>query len=86
MPEFIKLKMVSKKTVLGIALFGALFVSGICMAGNPPPPPGGGGGGSDPPCWPPPCIPIDGGIGILVAAGIAYGGKKALDRQGKKAI
>jgi hypothetical protein len=75
-----------RKLVLGVTLFVALFISEICMAGSPPPPPGGGGGGSDPPCWPPPCIPIDGGIGILVAAGIAYGGKKALDRQGKKAI
>ena len=30
--------------------------------------PGGGGlpgGGGSPPCWPPPCIPIDGGISIF---------------------
>lgn len=39
----------------------------------PPPPPGGG-----PSCWPPPCVPIDGGIGLLVAAGVAYGAKKML--------
>jgi len=49
---------------------------GIEDAYSQPPPPGGGG---DPPCWPPPCIPIDGGIGFLIAAGIAYGGKKAFD-------
>ncbi len=48
------------------------------IAGGPPGPPGGGGG---PPCWPPPCIPIDGGIGFLIAAGVAYGGKKAFDIQ-----
>ncbi|MFB6258590.1 MAG: PID-CTERM protein-sorting domain-containing protein [Flavobacteriales bacterium] len=41
--------------------------------------PGGGGtgGGDDPGCWPPPCVPIDGGIGWLVAAGAIYGGRKA---------
>ncbi len=44
-------------------------------AGGPPPAPGGGGG---PPCDSPwGCVPIDGGIGLLLAAGIAYGGKKA---------
>lgn len=41
-------------------------------------PPGGGppGGGG---CIPPPCIPIDGGLGFLLAAGAIYGGKKLLD-------
>jgi hypothetical protein len=54
--------------------FLILFVqsSFIFAAGPPPPPPSGG-----PTCWPPPCaIPIDGGIGILMAAGIGYGVKK----------
>jgi len=37
------------------------------------------GVGGPPPCWPPPCIPIDGGISLLVAAGTLLGGKKALD-------
>lgn len=37
------------------------------------------GVGGTPPCWPPPCIPIDGGISLLVAAGTLLGGKKALD-------
>jgi hypothetical protein len=41
---------------------------------GPPPPPGGGG----PTCWPPPCIPIDGGIGFLLAAGLAFGGSKLM--------
>lgn len=39
----------------------------------------GGPANEDPPCWPPPCIPIDGGLSILLAAGLAYGGKKAFD-------
>lgn len=34
--------------------------------------------GGPPPCWPPPCIPIDGGVSALVAAGLLYGGGKAL--------
>ncbi len=37
------------------------------------------GVGGSPPCWPPPCIPIDGGLSLLVAAGAVLGGKKALD-------
>lgn len=47
-----------------------------CSAAGPPmgPPTG------PPPCWPPPCtVPIDGGIGILIAAGVALGGKKLYD-------
>jgi hypothetical protein len=32
----------------------------------------GGGAG----CWPPPCIPIDGGIGLLFIAGAAFAGRK----------
>jgi len=35
--------------------------------------------GGAPPCWPPPCIPIDGGLSLLIAAGTLLGGKKALD-------
>lgn len=34
--------------------------------------------GGPPPCWPPPCIPIDGGMSALVAAGLLYGGAKAV--------
>ena len=32
-----------------------------------------------PGCWPPPCVPIDGGIVFLIAAGVAYGSKKIYD-------
>jgi hypothetical protein len=49
----------------------ALFIPET-WATPPGPPPMGMG----PPCWPPPCnIPVDGGIGFLVAAGLAYAGK-----------
>lgn len=42
--------------------------------------------GGNPPCWPPPCIPIDGGLTALIAAGALLGGKKALElrRSGKR--
>lgn len=47
------------------------FVSITIAQPAPPPPPT-----DEPGCWPPPCIPIDGGISLLVAAGAIYGGKK----------
>jgi|UPI0003465D7E hypothetical protein len=40
-------------------------------------------GGGSPGCWPPPCIPIDGGMSFLVALGVAFGGKKLLDMRSK---
>lgn len=49
-----------------------LFVS-VCFGAAPPPPP-------PPGCWPPPCIPIDGGISLLIAAGALYGAKKSYDK------
>jgi hypothetical protein len=42
----------------------------FAFGGPPPPPP------PIPGCWPPPCIPIDGGISLLIAAGAVYGGRK----------
>ena len=42
-------------------------------------PPGGGGRPGGGGCVPPPCVPIDGGISLLVAAGVALGGKKIFD-------
>jgi hypothetical protein len=59
--------------------FFILVVSASCFAG-PPPPPGGGG----PICWPPPCIPIDGGITLLIAAGVIYGGSKLYSKKNTK--
>lgn len=49
------------------------------------PPPGGQvPTGTDPPCWDPDCVPIDGGIGFLIAAGAVLGVKKIRDH--KKAV
>ena len=58
-----------------IILIVSLFAAPLLSKAQPPGPPGGGGGGN-PPCWPPPCVPIDGGISILLVAGLLYGGKK----------
>ncbi len=66
---------ITKLVLITIVLFLAL--SGIdVFAAGPPGPPGGGGG---PSCWPPPCVPIDGGISYLLALGVIYGGKKVYD-------
>ena len=66
---------------LTAVVFFYLFVNfSVSMAGGPPPPPPGGGG---PPCFPPPCIPIDGGISFLLAAGVALGAKKIFDSRKK---
>lgn len=63
-----------------ILLLAMVAFNGAFAAG-PPGPPGGGGG---PGCWPPPCVPIDGGISFLLLAGAAYGGKKVFDLSQEK--
>jgi len=63
-----------KRTLLAFFLFTSVT---LALAQAPDPPAGGG-----PPCGPPfgePCIPIDGGVSLLIAAGLALGGKKAYD-------
>jgi len=48
--------------------------------------PGGPGMGPKQGCWPPGnpnCVPIDGGITLLIAAGLAYGGKKTMQLRKK---
>lgn len=49
-------------------------------------PPFPGGAAGTPPCWPKPCVPIDGGISLLIAAGIGLGVKKTLDSRKKDVI
>ena len=56
------------RTLLLVVCFTAPFAGAVLAQ------PGGG----PPPCWPPPCIPIDGGISALLAAGLLYGGAKAM--------
>ena len=57
-----------------------LNFTSICIAQDPPPPPPT----DEPGCWPPPCIPIDGGISLLIAAGAIYGGRKLYSKQKEK--
>jgi hypothetical protein len=73
-------------SILTLVVF--LLITTISFAqpagGPPPPPPPPTGGAANPPCWPPPCIPIDGGIGFLVIAGAALGVKKMYDHKKSK--
>lgn len=63
-------------TVTLIFLFSGSFV--VFSAPGPPVSTTG------PSCWPPPCVPIDGGISFLIAAGAAYGAKKIYDHRRKQ--
>lgn len=65
------MKFFSKIIAFSIILF--CFNQLMFGAAPPPPPPPSG-------CWPPPCIPIDGGVSILIAAGALYGAKKSYDK------
>jgi len=58
-------------------------ISSYSFAG-PPPPPHSGATGGHPGCWPPPCIPVDGGISLLIAAGAIYGGRKLYSNRKEK--
>jgi hypothetical protein len=62
-----------------LLLLGLIIGLSLSSELNAQPPGGGppGGGG----CIPPPCVPIDGGLSFLLAAGVAYGGKKLLDHK-----
>ena len=62
--------------IIGISFYNFSQPPTSPANGNPPAgagPPGGNGNG---PCWDPQCIPIDGGIGFLIAAGAMLGYKK----------
>lgn len=64
------------KSVIIVALLAP-----VALSAQPGPPAGGG-----PPCGEPfgPACPIDGGVSLLIAAGLALGGKKAYDLGRKK--
>lgn len=51
----------------------------FCQPPGGPPPGGQVPGGTGPPCWDPECVPIDGGVGFLIAAGAVLGAKKIRD-------
>ncbi len=62
-----------KKSVILFCIFSFTGIMAHSQAG---PPIAGTGPGA---CFPPPCIPIDGGLSLLIAAGIGIAGKKAYD-------
>ncbi len=70
-----------KKSIRLLFFLFVLLLNIDLIAQPLPPNPGGGGGPGSPICWPPTCIPIDGGIGFLLAAAIAFGGKKLYDKK-----
>jgi len=64
------------KGLLGVLLLLFFLTNTNSLFAQPPggPPPGGSpAAGTTPPCWNPPCIPIDGGVGLLLAAGAIIG-------------
>ncbi|MGZ3900806.1 MAG: PID-CTERM protein-sorting domain-containing protein [Bacteroidia bacterium] len=61
------------KSLKGFILLVLFITLAQFLHSAPPPPPGGSVG---PKCWPPPCVPIDGGVSLLIMAGAAYGAKK----------
>jgi hypothetical protein len=74
-------KLCMKMKTNALILLGVFLLLGsVAFAAFPPPPPPSNG----PPCWPPPCIPIDGGITLLMAAGAAYGAKKLYNSRKKE--
>ena len=69
------------KTKIYLIGFFVLSALNVCFSA-----PAGGGSGVDwkKGCWPPPCVPIDGGISLLIAAGAIYGGSKLYSKQKTK--
>ncbi len=59
-----------------LILLALIILPQITIAQPPDP---GGGGDNKPGCFPPPCVPIDGGLSWLLLAGAVYGGKKVYD-------
>ncbi len=72
------MKLTFKSIALRLLLFTVTLGISLINFAQPPggPPPSTSGPSGDPPCWDPPCIPIDGGIGFLIAAGAFLGIRK----------
>lgn len=79
---------VFKNNIKRIVFLFMLFLS-LGLIANPAGGPGGSGGGSgggDPNQGGDPDAPIDGGITLLAAAGVAYGIKKVSDKRKQKSL
>ena len=72
-----------KKLKLILVLFSIMALPLLSLSDVPPPPNGTGGGGPGG-GGTPVGAPIDGGMGILLALGLAYGGKKLYDMRKDK--
>jgi hypothetical protein len=72
------------KTILRKTIIVAVFALSFSYVSAQPPGGPGGGGTGNPSCFPPPCVPIDGGISWLLLAGAVYGGKKVYEMNNKK--
>jgi hypothetical protein len=70
------MKKIAKRIIATSILLGGLMTFDLYA---PPTAGTGGVSGGGAGCWPPPCIPIDGGIGLLVLAGVAWGSKKLIE-------
>lgn len=69
--------MMSKRHYQILALLVLVLLAGVtALHAQLPPPPPPPPPPDNPPCWPPPCIPVDGGILFAVGAAAAFGGKK----------
>ena len=67
------------RTKFILSVFFVTILTAVCYSAPPAP-----GGGGKPVCWPPPCVPIDGGISLLIIAGAIYGGKKLHSKSNNK--
>jgi hypothetical protein len=67
-----------KKIIVQVVLVIGLSLSSMALLaqGAPPPPPGGHGSSQNEPANEGGGAPIGGGLGILMALGAAYGGRK----------
>jgi hypothetical protein len=72
-----------KKIKLVFILF-AIFALPLVSLPDPPGPPGSGAGQGNGGGQAPVGAPIDGGLGILLALGLGYGGKKLYDARKAK--
>jgi hypothetical protein len=67
----------SAKIAFRLLTLAVFFIPFLAMGQDSPPFPIGAPDCGD--FFGPACIPIDGGVSFLIAAGVALGGKKALD-------
>lgn len=66
-------------------LFMIVMIMALPMLGNTQPAPGGtGGSGTSPDPTTGGSVPIDGGLSLVLAAGVGYGAKKIRDYNKKK--